>query len=251
MMTGRKIIDIRELTKIYKSRMDPAVHNLSLEIFEGEIFGIIGPNGAGKTTIISVLCGLLSASSGNIIINGYNLKNDLTEIKKVIGVVSQDIALYDKLTAYENLYYFGSLFSIDKIVLKERIGYFLSRLGLEKFKDERIRNFSGGMKRRINLLAGVLHNPKLLFLDEPTTGVDVQSRNVIREFLTELNNFGTTMIYTSHLMDDVEKLCSRISIIDYGEIIITGVPCDLIAQHHDCNTLEDLFLKLTGRHLRD
>lgn len=250
-MTGNKIVDISDLTKIYKGRLEPAVNNVYLEVFEGEIYGIIGPNGAGKTTFISMLCGLLRPTSGSILINGIDIHEELIEIKKIIGVVSQDIALYDKLTAFENLYYFGRLFNIDKILLKERIIYYLRRLGLEKFKDEKIQSFSGGMKRRINLLAGVLHNPKLLFLDEPTTGVDVQSRNVIREFLMELNNGGTTMIYTSHLMDDVERLCTRISIIDYGEIIITGAPCDLIAEHHDCNTLEDLFLKLTGRYLRD
>lgn len=250
-MDSRKIVDVIDLTKIYKGRIEPAVNNLSLEVSEGEIYGIIGPNGAGKTTIISVLCGLLNPTSGTILINNHNLIEDLTEIKKVIGVVSQDIALYDKLTAYENLYYFGRLFSIDKTILNKRIDYYLHRLGLDKFKNEQIKNFSGGMKRRINLLAGVLHSPKLLFLDEPTTGVDVQSRNVIREFLTELNNSGTTMIYTSHLMDDVEKLCSKISIIDSGQIISTGAPCDLVGQHNDCNTLEDLFLKLTGRHLRD
>jgi len=250
-MEIKKIVDVRKLTKTYKGRLEPAVNNLSLEVYEGDIYGIIGPNGAGKTTIISILCGLLNPTSGNIFINEHNINDSLIEIKRIIGVVSQDIALYDKLTAYENLYYFGRLYSIDKNILKEKISYFLNRLGLEKFKDDKIRSFSGGMKRRINLLAGLLHGPKLLFLDEPTTGVDVQSRNVIREFLVELNNSGTTMIYTSHMMDDVEKLCSRISIIDCGQIIITGVPCDLIAQHHDCNTLEDLFLKLTGRNLRD
>lgn len=247
----KKIVDVRKLTKTYKGRFEPAVNNLSLEVYEGEIYGIIGPNGAGKTTIISVLCGLLNPTSGNIFINEHSLNDSLIDIKRIIGVVSQEIALYDKLTAYENLYYFGRLYSIDKNILKEKITYFLNRLGLEKFKDEKISNFSGGMKRRINLLAGLLHGPKLLFLDEPTTGVDVQSRNVIREFLVELNNSGTTMIYTSHMMDDIEKLCSRISIIDYGQIIITGIPYDLIAQHHDCSTLEDLFLKLTGRNLRD
>jgi ABC-2 type transport system ATP-binding protein len=175
----------------------------------------------------------------------------LNEIKKFIGVISQDIALYEKLTAYENLYYFGRLFDINKKELNSIIDSLLNRLGLYKYKNEKIVNFSGGMKRRINLLAGVLHNPKILFLDEPVTGCDVQSRIVIREYLLELKLSGTTLIYTSHLMDDVEKLCTRISVMDYGRIIQTGTPTSLISQHSDCLSLEDLFLKLTGRNLRD
>jgi ABC-2 type transport system ATP-binding protein len=245
------IVDIRHLTKIYKGRLEPAVDNLSLEVFKGEIFGLLGPNGAGKTTTISVLCGLLKPTSGTIKINGFDLDHELANIKKIIGVISQDIALYDKLTAYENLYYFGRLFSINKKELYSRIDALLHRMGLYKYKNEKIKNFSGGMKRRINLLAGVLHDPKLLFLDEPSTGCDVQSRNVIREYLSELKESGTTLIYTSHQMDDVEKLCTRIAIIDYGRIIITGKPAELISQHSGCISLEDLFLKLTGRHLRD
>lgn len=250
-MDDRVIVDIRNLIKIYKGRLDPAVDNLSLEIHEGEIFGLVGPNGAGKTTTLLILCGLLKPTSGTIRINGFDFDRDLNAIKKFIGVVSQEIALYDKLTAYENLYYFGRLFSINKKELNSIIDSLLNRMGLYRYKNEMIENFSGGMKRRINLLAGLLHNPKLLFLDEPSTGCDVQSRNVIREYLIELKASGTTMIYTSHLMDDVEKLCTRISIIDYGKIIMSGTPAGLIAQNSDCTSLEDLFLKSTGRHLRD
>jgi ABC-2 type transport system ATP-binding protein len=250
-MEKKPIVDIRNLTKVYKGRLEPAVDNLSLEIYEGEIFGLVGPNGAGKTTTLSILCGLLKPTSGNIRINGFDLHLELNAIKKIIGVISQDIALYDTLTANENLFYFGRLAGMEKKVLNARIDELLHRMGLNKYKNEKIRNFSGGMKRRINLLAGVLANPKVLFLDEPSTGCDVQSRNVIREYLMELKDGGTTLIYTSHQMDDVEKLCDRISVIDYGRIIITGSPMDLISQHADCTSLEDLFLKLTGRHLRD
>jgi ABC-2 type transport system ATP-binding protein len=250
-MNDKIIIDITNLTKVYKGRLEPAVDNISLEIYEGEVFGIVGPNGAGKTTTLSVLCGLLKSTSGTVKINGFDLDHDLNEIKKFIGVISQDIALYEKLTAYENLYYFGRLFDINKKELNSIIDSLLNRLGLYKYKNEKIVNFSGGMKRRINLLAGVLHNPKILFLDEPATGCDVQSRIVIREYLLELKLSGTTLIYTSHLMDDVEKLCTRIAVMDYGRIILTGTPASLISQHSDCLSLEDLFLKLTGRNLRD
>jgi ABC-2 type transport system ATP-binding protein len=250
-MPGKVIVEIKNLTKIYNGRLEPAVDSLYMEVYEGEIFGLLGPNGAGKTTTLSVLSGLLKPTSGKIKIDGYDLNYELSEIKKIIGVISQDIALYDKLTAYENLYYFGRLYSINKSVLNSIIDNLLHRLGLLNYKNEKIKNFSGGMKRRINLLAGVLHNPKLLYLDEPSTGCDVQSRNVIREYLSELKASGTTLIYTSHQMDDIEKLCTRISIIDYGKIIITGTPAELISLHSDCLSMEDLFLKLTGRHLRD
>lgn len=250
-MDDKPVVDIRNLTKKYKGRLEPAVDDLSLEIFAGEIFGLIGPNGAGKTTTLMILCGLLKPTTGNIRINGSDLSHDVIIIKKFIGVVSQDIALYGKLTAYENLYYFGRLFGIEKKELNSIIDTLLNRMGLFKYKNEMVERFSGGMKRRINLLAGLLHSPKLLFLDEPSIGCDVQSRNVIREYLLELNSSGTTMIYTSHLMDDVEKLCSRISIIDYGRIILTGTPAGLISRYPGCTSLEDLFLKSTGRHLRD
>jgi ABC-2 type transport system ATP-binding protein len=250
-MGEKVIVDIRKLTKIYNGKLEPAVDNLSMEIHEGEIFGLVGPNGAGKTTTLSVLCGLLKPTSGTVKIDGFDLYHDLSEIKKLIGVISQEIALYDKLTAYENLYYFGRLFSMKRKELNFIIDALLNRLGLYKYRNEKIKNFSGGMKRRINLLAGVLHKPKLLFLDEPSTGCDVQSRNVIREYLLELKETGTTLIYTSHLMDDVEKLCTRISIIDYGKIILTGTPTGLISQHPGCLSLEDVFLNSTGRHLRD
>jgi ABC-2 type transport system ATP-binding protein len=250
-MNDKPVADIRNLIKIYPGRFEPAVDNISLEINKGEIFGLIGPNGAGKTTTLKILCGQLKPTSGVIRINGADLGRELNIIKKFIGVVSQEIALYDKLSAYENLYYYGRLYGINKKDLNITIDELLSRMGLYRYKNEMIETFSGGMKRRINLLAGLLHKPNLIILDEPTSGCDVQSRNVIREYLAELKSAGTTMIYTSHLMDDVEKLCTRISIIDYGRIILTGTPVDLISQHPECSSLEDLFLKSTGSHLRD
>ena len=250
-MNNSNILEIHNLTKYYKGKVEPAVDNLSLDIFKGEIFGLLGPNGAGKTTTISILCSLLKPSSGKIIVAGLDLNHHLNEIKSRIGVVAQDIALYDKLTAYENLYYFGRLYNVDKHTLNHKIDFFLDRLRLKNYKHQKIRNFSGGMKRRINLIAGVLHDPEIIFLDEPTAGIDVQTRSVIRDFLLELKSKDTTLIYTSHLIDDAQKLCDRIGIIDYGKLITIGSPGQLIKEQMDCDSLEDVLLVLTGRNLRE
>src|SRR6056297_2020690 len=216
-MTNREqdknMVDIEDLTVVYQGKNEPAVDQLTLQVKEGEFFGLLGPNGAGKTTIINAMSSLVDPVRGHIAINGLDIKGNLTEIKKLIGVVAQDIALYDKLTAYENLMYFGSLYGINSSLLQEKIYSSAERLGLTQYLHKRIKAFSGGMKRRINLIAGMLHEPKLLVLDEPVTGVDVHSRNVIREFLKEVNDGGTTIIYTSHIMEDVAELCSRIYII--------------------------------------
>jgi len=246
------VIDIRNITKIYKGRHEPAVDNLDLQINKGEFYGLLGPNGAGKTTLISIISSLIEPSNGSIYIKGMELKNNLDKIKPLIGIVPQDIALYEKLTAYENLYYFGSLYGITKEKLNKRIDFLLDRLGLLKYKNDKIKSFSGGMKRRINLIAGVLHRPEILILDEPVVGVDVHSRNVIRTFLQDVNANNTTIIYTSHIMEDIEKLCNKISIIDYGKLIEKNIsPKELVASYNDCETLEDVFLKLTGQKLRD
>lgn len=250
-MSKRVVIDIKNLTKTYPGRHEPAVKNLNLQIEEGEFYGLLGPNGAGKTTVISIISSLLNPSKGEISINGLKLKDNLSQIKQMIGVVSQEIALYDKMTAYENLYYFGRLYDINKKDLKVRIDILLKRLGLFKYKNDKIQSYSGGMKRRINLLGGLLHNPDILILDEPVVGVDVHSRNVIREFLKEVNQDNTTMIFTSHIMEDAEKLCTNTSILDYGELVEQGSPAELIERHKECDSLESVFLKLTGQNLRD
>ncbi len=243
-------IEIRNLIKIYKNASQPAVNDISLNIEKGSIFGLLGPNGAGKTTTISMLCGLVTPSSGNVQIEKLDIKNNLQEIKKIVGVVPQEIALYPTLTAYENLEYIGNMYGLKGENLKQIISKNLNTFGLDTVSKKRIDTFSGGMKRRINLIAGIMHNPKILFLDEPTVGVDVQSRNVITEHLHLLNKNGMTIIYTSHLMEEAENLCSDIAIIDDGKIIIEGKPKELIKQQ-DASNLEQLFLKLTGKKLRD
>ena len=250
-MKQNPIIKISDLTKQYPNTDKPAVDGLNLNIYPGEIFGLLGPNGAGKTTTISMLCTHLKPNSGSIIINSKEVSTQQTAIRKEIGFVPQDIALYDKLTARENLHFFGNMFGMKGKALKDKINFWLKTFGLQEKSGKQIKTYSGGMKRRINLIAGLLHEPKILFLDEPTVGIDVQSKNIIIESLKEINKKGTTIIYTSHHMDEAEHFCSRIAIIDYGKIIAKGEPRKLIDDCEECENLESIFLKLTGRKLRD
>jgi len=247
----KPIIQISKLVKKYDGASVVAVDSLELQIMEGDIFGLLGPNGAGKTTTISMLCGLISSDSGVIRINELNQKDDLEEIKKIIGVVPQELALYDNLTATENLKFFGKMYGLDSKYLQSRIKFFLDKFSLTEKANKFVSTFSGGMKRRLNLIAGILHSPKILFLDEPTVGIDVQSKNVIIDYLKDLNQEGTTIIYTSHLMEEAENLCTNISIIDFGKEIAKGTPQHLINENMDCNNLEEIFLKLTGRSVRE
>ena len=245
------MIQIQQLSKKYKGADDFSVSNLDLNIEDGEIFGVLGPNGAGKTTLISMLCSLIKPTSGSFSINGLNYTNNKQELKQLIGIVPQEYALYPSLTAFQNLSYFGSMYGLKGKILKERILYFLKKFGLLEFSDKKIEFFSGGMKRRINLIASILHEPKILFLDEPTVGVDVQSKNVIIEHLQELNKNGTTIVYTSHHLNEAEHFCTRVAIIDHGKIIIKGKPKELVSQNQKAHNLEDVFIALTGKALRD
>ncbi len=245
------IIEIKNLYKKYKNADEFSVNNISLEIAENEIYGILGPNGAGKTTLISMLCGLIKPTSGSYAINGLSPRNRLNSIKKITGIVPQEYALYPTLTARENLMFFGSLYGLKHADLQQKIDTMLERVGLTNFADKQIEHFSGGMKRRCNLIAGIMHNPKVLFLDEPTVGVDVQSRNVIIEFLKELNQNGTSIVYTSHHLQEAEEFCTKIAIIDNGQIYAIGSPAELIANTPKAENLEDVFISLTGKELRD
>jgi ABC-2 type transport system ATP-binding protein len=251
MQNKKHIIEIKHLTKIYKGSSTPAIDDINLDISTGEIFGLLGPNGAGKTTTISILCGLFAPSSGNVFIDGMDYQHASETIKNIIGVVPQDIALYPTLTARENLSFFGHLYGLKGKILKSRIDECLNLFGLEKNAGKKIKTFSSGMKRRINLIAGILHKPKIIFLDEPTVGVDVQSRNVILNHLRNINKEGATLIYTSHYMEEAENFCSKVAIIDKGEILIEGKPKDLIKSKDEFTDLESIFLQLTGRALRD
>jgi ABC-2 type transport system ATP-binding protein len=245
------MIEINQLSKKYKDADEYAVHNLNLSIDKGEIYGLLGPNGAGKTTLISMLTSLLRPTSGSFTINGLNFKDNKKSLKEIIGVVPQEYALYPTLTAYENLFYFGSMYGLKGKTLRNSITEHLEIMGLSKFAHKKTDTFSGGMKRRVNLIAGILHSPKVLFLDEPTVGVDVQSKNVIIEHLTKLNKDGTTIVYTSHHLNEAEYFCTHVAIIDRGEIIVKGIPSELVKNQENANNLEDVFLAHTGKALRD
>jgi ABC-2 type transport system ATP-binding protein len=199
-----------------------AVKNVSFSIDKGEIFGILGPNGAGKSTIVNILNTLVKPDKGNVIIDGVNIKDDGDTIKLIMGVVPQEIALYEELSAYENLMFWGGLYDISKQELKSNVNKTLEIVDLVNRKNDRIKTFSGGMKRRINIACSLLHNPKILVLDEPTVGVDPQNRNHIFEVIERLNNEGMTIIYTTHYMEEAERFCDTIAIIDVGRIIAQG-----------------------------
>jgi ABC-2 type transport system ATP-binding protein len=243
-------IEVQDLIKIYPNAAEPAVNNISFSVPTGSIFGLLGPNGAGKTTTLSILCGLISPSSGNAFVMGKSIRTEREAIKKIIGVVPQEIALYPTLTAFENLRYIGNMYGLKGAGLKSLILEKLDHFGLAASANKHVGTFSGGMKRRVNLIAGILHKPEILFLDEPTVGVDVQSRNVITEYLHTLNGQGCTIIYTSHLMEEAQNLCRDIAIIDNGKMITRGVP-SLLIEENKTENLEALFLKLTGKKLRD
>lgn len=250
-MDDTPLIHIKNISKQYKGATFFSLDTVNLRINRGEVYGLLGPNGAGKTTLISILCGLIKPTSGEVLISGKTFSKQANEIQKNIGVVPQEYALYPKLTAKENLLYFGSMFGISASELQPIVLSHLDQLGLLPFADKKIKTFSGGMKRRVNLIAGILHNPALLFLDEPTVGVDVQSKQAITKKLQELNKAGTTIIYTSHHLREAQDLCSVVGIIDAGKIIAENTPSKLIAETMEARNLEDVFIELTGRELRD
>jgi ABC-2 type transport system ATP-binding protein len=214
------MIQVRSVSKSFGNI--EAVKNVSFTIDKGEIFGILGPNGAGKSTIVNILNTLVKPDKGDVIIDGVNIKDDGVTIKLIMGVVPQEIALYDELTAYENLMFWGGLYNIPKSELKANVNSTLEIVDLSFRKNDRISTFSGGMKRRINIACSLLHKPKILILDEPTVGVDPQNRNHIFEVIERLNNEGMTIIYTTHYMEEAERFCDKIAIIDVGRIIAQG-----------------------------
>ena len=214
------IVEVKDLVKRYGDQV--AVNGVSFAIRRGEIIGLLGPNGAGKTTTILMLACLLAPTSGSATICGLDLAKQSGEIKKRIGLVPQDLALYPTLSARDNLLFFGRVYGLGGKALNARVDWALELVGLTERAKDAIKTYSGGMKRRINLAAGLLHQPEILFLDEPTVGVDPQSRNYIFENVERLNREGLTILYTTHYMEEAERLCSRIAIIDHGKIIASG-----------------------------
>lgn len=245
------MLQVEQLVKLYRGATVPAVNGLSFSVQSGEIFGLLGPNGAGKTTAISIICTLLRQTSGSVMLCSQDTAVNASGVRGLFGLAPQDLALYPSLSARENLSYFGRLYGLTQRPLSDRIDHCLALVGLTENADTRIDSFSGGMKRRANLAAAILHTPRLLILDEPTVGIDAQSRNMILENLKKLRDAGMTIIYTTHYMEEAEQICDRVAIMDKGSIIATGTPKELIGQVAGCANLEDYYLHLTGKQLRD
>ena len=239
-------VDIQNLCFTYSGQNDQLFSNLNLSIAEGERFGLFGPNGAGKTTLMNLMTGLLSFEKGSIRLLGNEIKNKDKSINRIFGFVPQDLSFYQELTPVENLAFFGAWSGLSSREIKLRTDELLAILGLEEVSNKPVENFSGGMKRRINLAIGVIHKPKILFLDEPTVGVDVQTRISIIHYLKELNRSGTTLIYTSHQLSEAEGLCDKIALIDEGKIMVHDDLKTLLSEHGQ-NGLEELFLNFTGK----
>jgi len=222
------MIKVTNLSKSYGNIK--ALKNINFTVKKGEIFGLLGPNGAGKSTTLKILSTLLAADKGQVEIDKHSLSNNLEYCKKIIGVVPQEIALYNDFSAYNNLLFWGKLNGVTSKQLRLKINSLLELMGLSHRKNDLIKNYSGGMKRRINIAVALLHNPKILFMDEPTTGVDPQSRNKIFDIIEDLNKKGLTIIYTTHYMEEVERLCNTIAIIDMGKIVVQGTKAELQKQ---------------------
>jgi len=237
-------IDIRDLRKTYRGATAPSVDGLTLHVAEGEFFGLLGPNGAGNTTTLSILAGLLPFDSGTVHLCGLDVRRDSARIRRLIGVVPQDIALYPELTAAENLYFFGRMHGLPTRTLRERIDTDVDRLDLRAHLHKRIEHLSGGMKRKLNLLVALLHRPRILFLDEPTVGVDVHSRQEIIAHLRALNADGMTIVYTSHDMVEAERLCTRVALMNRGATVCVGTP-DALLTMVGLASLEALFIART------
>jgi ABC-2 type transport system ATP-binding protein len=227
-----RILEVVDVRKRFGETV--ALAGVTLSVDGGELFGLLGPNGAGKTTLIKILCGLEDADSGEVKLFGQHFARANRDLRRLVGIGTQDLSIYPDLSARENLRFFGKLYGMNGRSLTSRIDDVLAAVGLTERADDRAGTFSGGMKRRLNLAAAVIHEPRLLFLDEPTTGVDPQSRNHIFQQVRALNAAGVTVVYTSHYMEEVQALCRRIAILDGGKLLA-------------CNTLPDLLKILDGR----
>lgn len=242
-----KFLKIESITKRYKGSSRFAVDDISFSIKKGEFFGLLGPNGSGKTTLLSMIASLLKPTSGSILINGKS--PDKT--KEIIGFTPQDLGLYETLTLKENLIFFGNLYKLNGKLLKKRIDEALELSRLSTVYKNKISTFSGGMKRRANIAVALLHKPQLLILDEPTVGIDPQSRNLIFDSLDFINKSGTTLIYSTHYLEEIERLCTKIAIIDYGKLKLHGNLKKILANSEKHLSLSEIFLDLTGSSVRD
>jgi len=250
---GETILKIESLCKQYGDRR--AVNDMSLEIEKGEVFGLLGPNGAGKSTTMNMICSLIKPTSGKIELFGMDASKEMKKIKPLIGYIPQELAIHGNLKAWENVELFTSLYGIKGKQLKSAINESLEFVGLSERRNSFAKTFSGGMKRRLNIACALGHKPQLLIFDEPTVGIDPQSRNFILEKIKYANEHGSTVIYTSHYMEEVEAICTRIGIVDSGKIIALGTKEELVKLVSDKTdgsvSLEEVFLNLTGKKLRD
>ena len=238
---------IEKVVKEYKGADRPAVNGLSLTIEQGEIYGLLGPNGAGKSTTVMLICGLLVPDSGSISVFGIDPATHGSVVRSKVGVATQDIALFPSLTAMENLNYLARMYGLKPD--RNKIEALVERFGLKSKAHKQVSSYSGGMKRRLNLIASILHDPELLILDEPTAGVDVQSRTMIIEYLQEKNSEGMTIIYSSHILEEAERLCHRVGIINEGQLLEEGTTKDLLTKFNT-DSLEDVFLSVSGKSIR-
>ncbi len=222
------VLEVKSLRKEFGDLV--AVDGISFEIQEGEIFGFLGPNGAGKTTSISMICGLLTPSAGEIHVEGVSILKNPREVKRRLGVVPQEVAIYEELSARENLSFWGGIFGMRGKLLRSRVDELLEQVGLEERAKEPTKNYSGGMKRRLNLALGLVHDPKLILLDEPTVGIDPQARRKILDVVRNIVSSGRTVLYTTHYLEEAEELCDRLAIIDHGKILSQGTVADLKTQ---------------------
>jgi ABC-2 type transport system ATP-binding protein len=248
------VLEIRGLRKTFGALA--AVDDVSFAVEPGQLVGLLGPNGAGKTTTVSMIAGLIKPDRGQVLVGGHTLAGDTDPVKRKIGLVTQDLALYDELTARDNLKFFGALYSLSGSALDDAIAGALTLVGLADRMRARVKTFSGGMKRRLNLAAGLLHDPDILLLDEPTVGVDPQSRNAIFDNLEELKRRGKALLYTTHYMEEVERLADRVVVIDSGKVVANDTLAGLYTRVPAAAdgrrvSLESVFLTLTGRSLRD
>ena len=241
-------IIIENITKKFEDVT--AVDGLSLVVDKGELFGLLGPNGAGKTTTINILCGLLKPTTGSVKVGGYDALKEPSKIKELIGVSPQETAVYPHLTGKENIELFANLHAMPKEKLKRNIDDLLQKLSLREHAKRLAGKYSGGMMRRINLAMALVHDPEIAFLDEPTVGMDPQSRRAVWDFIRELKKQNKTVLLTTHYMEEAEELCDRVGIIDNGKLISLGTPQQLKTQFKVKN-LEEVFLQLTGRRIRE
>jgi ABC-2 type transport system ATP-binding protein len=227
-----------------------AVNGLNLEIRKGEMFGFLGPNGAGKTTTINMLCGLLEPTAGSASVAGYDVTKDALKMKEHIGVCPQEAAVFKFLTGKENIELFGNLHGVKKEILRERTTSLLDEADFTEAAKRRAKGYSGGMMRQLNLLMALISDPEIVFLDEPTVGMDARARRRTWEYIGSLKDQGKTVILTTHYIEEAQALSDRVGIIDYGELIALGTPEELM-QKHEAQDLEAVFLKITGRRIAE